>query len=636
MITKLKTFFWWLLAVSPSIIDPEARRQSRLLSAMLFVVFAALLNVDIRTGLRSMQRHTLPIESFFISFFMIIDIGLIALNRRGYYLTTARLLVITAFLGLFVYSFFWYPGAIYLPVLVLVAALFLPNAEILVTAGASIAAMILLGFVNWGHPPTTFSIGGVVDFIVATLLIVITYIIHRRALETERRKVLQNANDALRLSEASLEKRVMERTRDLHLASDVSRQLTTILDLDDLLRAVVERTREAFNLNQVGLFLAEDAEILVCAGAAGPAAAYLYENKPRLRIHGDGLIAAAAHSREIVLVGDVSKDSRYLVFDQMPSTASELAIPMIVGSTLVGVLDIQDEKKERFSPEDVRILSSVAEQTTIAVQNARLFRAVRDAGDETKRLYDEQVRFTEQLRQLDQLKSHFLASVSHELRTPLNAILNFTEFVSMGLMGEINDRQKDALNKALDSGRHLLSLINDVLDITKIESGMLNLFIEDNIDLNDELNPVIEAVQSMLTEKRVAFQAEIEQPLPPVRGDRRRIRQVLYNLLSNAAKFTEEGTITLRVCHNDGVIEFAVIDTGPGIPKEQQSIIFEPFTQTESGIRHAGGTGLGLPISLRLIQAHGGRLWVESEPGHGATFYVSLPTTTKNSDPALA
>lgn len=634
--TKLKAFFRWLLAVSPRITDPEERRQSRLLAAVLFVVFAGMLNIDIRTGLLAMQLHITPIESIFTSAFLFLDIALIALNRRGYFLTTARLLVITAFLGLFVYSFFWYPGAIYLPILVLVAALFLPSIEILVTAAASIASVILLAIVYWSSPPTTVSMGAIVDFTVATLLIVITYIIHHRALEANRRKVLQTTNDALRLSEASLEKRVIERTRDLHLASDVSRQLTTILDLDDLMRAVVERTREAFNLNQVGLFLAEDAETLVCAGAAGPAAAYLYEHKPRLPINGGGLIAAAAYTREIVLVGDVSKDTRYLVFDQMPLTASELAIPMIVGSTLVGVLDIQDEQKDRFSPEDVRILSSVAEQTTIAVQNARLFRAARDARDETKRLYDEQVRLTEQLRQLDQLKSHFLASVSHELRTPLNAVLNFTEFVAMGLMGEVNERQKDALDKALDSGRHLLSLINDVLDITKIESGMLNLFIEDNIDLNDELNPVIEAVQSMLTEKVVTFKTEIEKPLPPVRGDRRRIRQVLYNLLSNAAKFTDQGTITLRVHHRDGSIEFAVIDTGPGIPKEQQSIIFEPFTQTDAGIRHAGGTGLGLPISLRLIQAHGGRLWVESEPGQGSAFYVSLPTTMQTPNPARA
>lgn len=243
-----------------------------------------------------------------------------------------------------------------------------------------------------------------------------------------------------------------------------------------------------------------------------------------------------------------------------------------------------------------------------------------------EKLYAEQVEVAEQLRAVDTMKSQFLASMSHELRTPLNAILNFTEFVSLGMLGEVNDAQVDALNKAIDSGRHLLSLINDVLDMTKIESGMMKLFIEQDINLQNELGQVLATADTLLSDKpTVTFIKDIDSNLPNLSGDRRRLRQVLLNLISNAVKFTEEGSITLSVKQRNKFILFAVIDTGPGIAPDDQALIFEPFRQTETGIRHAGGTGLGLPISKRLVEAHGGRLWVESQVGEGSAFYFTVP-----------
>ncbi len=231
----------------------------------------------------------------------------------------------------------------------------------------------------------------------------------------------------------------------------------------------------------------------------------------------------------------------------------------------------------------------------------------------------------EAAKQADLVKSQFLASMSHELRTPLNAILNFTEFVSLGMLGEINERQTDALNKSLDSGRHLLALINDVLDITKIESGMMRLFIEDNVDVYEILDAAESAVQSYLQGKPVSFITEIEENLPAIVTDRRRLRQILLNLLSNACKFTEQGSVRLCVRRQGDDLCFSVIDTGPGIAPQDHDVIFEPFKQTETGIRHAGGTGLGLPISKRLIEANYGRLWVESELGRGAAFHFAIP-----------
>jgi len=229
--------------------------------------------------------------------------------------------------------------------------------------------------------------------------------------------------------------------------------------------------------------------------------------------------------------------------------------------------------------------------------------------------------------QADRIKSQFLASMSHELRTPLNAILNFVDMTLMGVFGSINEEQADAMQKSLDSGKHLLSLINDVLDITKIHSGMMKLFYEDNVDLGAEVQAAASGAEPLVKNKPIQLVMEVEPNLPIIRADRRRIRQVLLNLLSNAAKFTEQGTITLRAKQHNGQVLFEVVDTGPGIAEDDQEVIFQPFQQTETGVRHAGGTGLGLPISRYLMEAHGGRLWVESTPGRGAAFFAALPIT---------
>ncbi|KAB2865781.1 MAG: HAMP domain-containing histidine kinase, partial [Anaerolineae bacterium] len=194
--------------------------------------------------------------------------------------------------------------------------------------------------------------------------------------------------------------------------------------------------------------------------------------------------------------------------------------------------------------------------------------------------------------------------------------------------GPLNERQRDALEKVLHSGRHLLSLINDVLDITKIEAGMMSLFVEDDVNLAQELVAVIATAETLIKDKPIQFVTDIDEDLPVMMGDKRRIRQILLNLLSNAAKFTTQGSITLSVKKRENQILFMVSDTGPGIDPEDQSLIFEAFRQSKTGLSSGGGTGLGLPITLRLVEAHGGRLWLESEPGDGATFFVTLPVSS--------
>ncbi|MEP7285808.1 MAG: ATP-binding protein [Chloroflexota bacterium] len=241
----------------------------------------------------------------------------------------------------------------------------------------------------------------------------------------------------------------------------------------------------------------------------------------------------------------------------------------------------------------------------------------------------------EQAERSDQVKSAFLASMSHELRTPLNSIINFTRFVADGDTGPVNDEQKELLLEVVGSGKHLLNLINDVLDMSKIEAGSLNLFIEDNVNLKTILDTTVATGRSLLKEA-VQIETAVDENLPLIRGDRQRILQILLNLISNACKFTEEGEIKISAHQANGEIVISVKDTGLGIAPEDQALVFEAFKQTTTGLRQGGGTGLGMPIAKSLAEAHGGRLWLESEVSKGSTFFISLPIKSDTLIPTLA
>ncbi len=238
--------------------------------------------------------------------------------------------------------------------------------------------------------------------------------------------------------------------------------------------------------------------------------------------------------------------------------------------------------------------------------------------DELKRLY-------EQLEAASRHKSEFLANMSHELRTPLNAILGYTELIQDGIYGEVSEKVRDVLERLDKSGRHLLGLINDVLDLSKIEAGQLTLSLND-YSMKEVVQAVFTAVESLAAEKSLALTVSVPSDLPTGRGDERRLTQVLLNLVGNAIKFSEAGEVRIDASAANGQFIVAVADTGPGIAETDQQRIFEEFQQVDSSItREKGGTGLGLAIARRIVEMHGGRIWVESSPGKGATFAFALP-----------
>jgi CheY-like chemotaxis protein/two-component sensor histidine kinase len=249
---------------------------------------------------------------------------------------------------------------------------------------------------------------------------------------------------------------------------------------------------------------------------------------------------------------------------------------------------------------------------------------------ENARSYNLAQKAMEDLRETDRIKSQFLANMSHELRTPLNSIIGFSRVILKGIDGSINEQQHQDLSAIYNSGQHLLGLINDILDLSKIDAGKMELAF-DEVNMGDTIHSVMSTATGLVKDKKISLQEQIEENLPVVRADSMRLRQILLNLLSNAAKFTEEGAIVVSAnLHTNSLgkqeVMVSVTDSGPGIAPEDQDKLFKPFSQVDaSPTRKTGGTGLGLSISHRLVELHGGRIGVHSTVGKGSTFYFTVP-----------
>lgn len=244
---------------------------------------------------------------------------------------------------------------------------------------------------------------------------------------------------------------------------------------------------------------------------------------------------------------------------------------------------------------------------------------------ELRRLAEAERVARERAEQADHVKSAFLASMSHELRTPLNAIINFSKFLKKGLPGPVNAEQEELLGSISDSGQHLLNLINDILDMSKIEAGSLRLYVEPDVNLREIIANAVQYMQPLLADKPVSLEQSVPDTLPLLTGDRKRLLQIMLNVLSNACKFTDTGYVRISASVEADSIRISIADSGPGIAPEDSENVFTAFKQTDSGLRQGNGTGLGMPITLRLVEAHQGKIWFESQPGEGTTFFIALP-----------
>ena len=312
-------------------------------------------------------------------------------------------------------------------------------------------------------------------------------------------------------------------------------------------------------------------------------------------------------------IADVQADPENTMtgISQQAGFHTVLGVPLLREGNPIGVLILGRFTVRPFAEKQIELVTTFADQAVIAIENVRLFDEIQEK--------------SRQVEEASKHKSQFLANMSHELRTPLNAILGYAELVLDGIYGDAPEKMRNVLERIQTNGKHLLGLINDVLDLSKIEAGQLVLSLND-YSIKDMMQGVYVAVEPLAGNKKLNFKLEVPPDLPPARGDERRLSQVLLNLVGNAIKFTDTGEVAMKASAANGSYTVAVRDTGPGIAEADQAKIFEEFQQSESTHTKAkGGTGLGLAIAKRIVEMHGGRLWVESTLSSGSTFFFTVP-----------
>jgi signal transduction histidine kinase len=425
----------------------------------------------------------------------------------------------------------------------------------------------------------------------------------------------------LQESYADLEKKVELRTHELaqsvaelRALGEVSQAVNSTLDLTEVLDTIVTKAVQLSDTDAGAIYdYDETTSEFGLRSTYGMDEGLIAAIKERHVHIGDAGIGHAAAQRAPLQIADVNNEPATEVLDVVVRAGFRalLFVPLLGADRIVGALVVRRKRPGEFPKQTIDLLQTFAAQSVLAIQNARLFHEIEDK--------------SRQLEVASQHKSQFLANMSHELRTPLNAILGYTELILDNIYGETPTKMRGVLERVQRNGKHLLGLINDVLDLSKIEAGQLTLALSD-YSLKEVVHSVFAAVESLANEKKLALRVDVPNNLPVGRGDERRLTQVLLNLVGNAIKFTDQGEVAIKASAMNGAYTLSVCDTGPGISAADQAKIFEEFQQADSSAtKKKGGTGLGLSIARRIIELHGGRIWVESEIGKGATFSINLP-----------
>src|SRR5262245_52888811 len=401
---------------------------------------------------------------------------------------------------------------------------------------------------------------------------------------------------------------------ELQALGEVSQAVNSTLDLETVLTTIVSRAVQLSRTDAGTIYVFdEERKEFKLRATYGMSDEMIIAITDRHIGIGEAHIGTAAQQRKPIQVPDIRDEAPSPVNDinLREGYRAVLIMPLLRPDQIVGALVVRRKTPGEFPQSTIDLLETFADQSVVAIQNARLFSEIEEKG--------------KQLAIASQHKSQFLANMSHELRTPLNAILGYTELILDSIYGEVPEKAQGVLKRVESNGKHLLGLINDVLDLSKIEAGQLVLSLND-YSMKAVLYRVFSAVEPLASEKKLNFKVDAPGELPKGHGDERRLTQVILNLVGNAIKFTDQGDVIIRASASNGTFTVAVKDTGPGISKADQNKIFEEFQQADnSATKKKGGTGLGLSISRRIVEMHGGKLWVESEVGQGSVFQFSLP-----------
>jgi signal transduction histidine kinase len=402
---------------------------------------------------------------------------------------------------------------------------------------------------------------------------------------------------------------------ELRALGEVGQAISSTLDLQTVLSTIVARATQLSGTDAGVIYEYDEQREVFVPRATEQLEADIVETMLATPVRkGEGATGRLAEVQEPIQVADIlvaPAESRVRGALVRAGYRALLAIPLVREDHLLGGLTVLRKTTGAFTPEVIELLQTFATQSSLAIQNARLFLEIEDK--------------SRQLEVASQHKSEFLANMSHELRTPLNAIIGFSEVLAEGMFGEINAKQEEYLKDILESGQHLLSLINDILDLSKIEAGRTELEPAE-FDLPSAVENALILVRERASRRGITLGRTIDERLGTIRADERKVKQVLLNLLSNALKFTPEGgRIDVRAALQDGVAEVSVADTGVGIAPEDQEAVFEEFRQVGTTAKKVEGTGLGLALSRKFIELHGGRIWVKSQVGVGSTFTFALP-----------
>jgi signal transduction histidine kinase len=433
-------------------------------------------------------------------------------------------------------------------------------------------------------------------------------------------------------SYADLESKVEQRTAELgqsvselRALGEVSQAVNSTLDLEQVLTTITQRAVQLSRTDAGAIYVFDEArQEFKLRATYGMSDEMIIALTDRHIGTGDAHIGPAATQRKPIQVADVTLEPAAPVneINLREGYRALLIVPLLRPDHIVGALVVRRKAPGEFPQSTIDLLETFADQSVVAIQNANLFHEIEEKG--------------KQLAIASQHKSQFLANMSHELRTPLNAILGYTELILDSIYGEVPEKAQAVLKRVESNGRHLLGLINDVLDLSKIEAGQLTLSLTD-YSMKDVLYNVFSAVEPLANDKKLGFKVEAQPDMPKGHGDERRLTQVVLNLVGNAIKFSDTGAVIIKASATNGTFTVAVQDNGPGISKADQAKIFEEFQQADnSATKKKGGTGLGLSISRRIVEMHGGRLWVESEIGHGSVFQFSLPIEVQPSAQAKA